>query len=591
MSNGYIKGQPDVTWWLQQARFGIDYRKKKTYQKDWATWKKYYRNEFASNIQPSNIFFKMVRTVVPRIYFRNPSISITPGQPGMLNWAFAQVLERVDNKLIKSMRVKRMLKKAVQNAWFYGTGTIKCGYGAAFSYDFEKHGVEAPAARSDKRSLETFSAITDDMPWVRSVHTGNLIVPAYLDDFADTPWIAEWVRRPLQDVKDDPRLKNTAGLGASSRTSFATDDMPRARGQRDSLDMVDLLEIHDLRTGKAIVLAPYTSQKTLLFSDDGLSMDGISNYFNITFNPDDDCAWGIPDSKIIEDQQLEINHLRTIQMAHWRLSVIKILAKRGSIKDDEADKLVTETVKAVVNVEGDPNNDFRFTDGGGIPPGLFQANEQLMQDIRESAGFSRNEFGDHMPASSRTSATESQIVKQASEIRIDERRDEVADVLVDVMNHVNRLVFDNWDNEQVLDIVGPLGVPLWVKFKPSVLKEGHYNINIDPDTSLPESKDARQNKAVQVYSMLKDNPLIDPMRLTRYLLHELHGVQFDDMMRGVPPGLGGPTNPIGIQEYAQLATQIASQAPNALQGGNVDINSLLQGAQNQGGGQVPGGGQ
>jgi len=568
MSFGYIKGKPDVSWWIQQIRFGTSWRKKMTYQDRWPHWVRYYRNEFDPGVLSANIFFRMVRTIVPRIYFRNPSVSISPSQPGMLNWAFAQVLERVDNKLIRSMRLKKYFKKSIQHSWFYGTGFIKTGFGAAFSYDFEKHSVEAPLARNGKRALETFANIHSDLPWVRSAHPGNIIIPEELDDFDDIPWIAEWIRRPIDDVRDDPRLSNTKNLGPSSRQNVLDVDRVDAM-RRNTSDMIDLLEIHDIRTGKVIVLAPSSSDRILLYEDDGLMFDGMNNYFPIVFNPNDNCAWGIPDSKILEPHQLELNHLRTIEMYHWRLSVIKILAKRGALAPDQAEKLVSETVKPVIETTEDPRVSVQFTDGGGIPAGLFEADAQLMRDIREVTGFSRNEFGEHMPASSRTSATESRIVKLASEIRIDERRDEVADVLVNVMTHINRLIFEHWSGEQVIDVVGPLGVPLWVKFKPKILQEGNYHINVDPDNSLPESKDVREQKAVQLYGLLKENPLIDPIRLTRYLLHELHGVQFDDMMRGMPPGLGGPTQPLEVQQYAQIAGQLASLAPQALaQGGN-----------------------
>src|SRR6266567_3787977 len=112
---GYINGKPDVSYWMQQVRKGIAYRKKYAYQDQWDTWRKYYRGQWDAKIMPYNVFFKMIRTLVPRVYFRNPSISIAPGKPGLEYMVLAQILERIDNKLIKSMRLKTQLKMAVQD--------------------------------------------------------------------------------------------------------------------------------------------------------------------------------------------------------------------------------------------------------------------------------------------------------------------------------------------------------------------------------------------------------------------------------------------------------------------------------------------
>ncbi len=569
MSNGYINGQPDVAWWMIQIRNGIKFRKDYAEQAKWDTWRKMYRGKWNSTTLPVNIFFKMARTIVPRVYFRNPSISITPGQPGMLNWAFAQLLERVDNAMIRKMKLKKYLKRAVGNTWFFGTGIPKVGYGATYNLSIADFGGEAPILRGGRR-VEFNQDRRMNMPWVDNVHPGNFIVPDGLSDWEKSPWCAEWIRRDVQDVIDDPRLQHTAslrkgGTGSTYKTTRNSDYQNEYLRTQDR-EQIDLIEVHDLRRGKVFVLAPFVSDKILYFGDDDLQFFGKPNYMPLVFNENDNAFWGVPDSQILEPDQLEINEIRTMMMIHWRLSVIKVLYQKGKIDPADLQKLVDGEIMSAVGVMGDVRAAISMVQAGDVPDSLFKADMQINSDVRELMGFSRNEFGEHMPASSRTTATESRIVKMASEIRVDERRDMAADMLLDVMDHVNRVIFNHWTEEQVVEVAGPLGVPLWVRFRPSMLKEGAYNINIDPDSSLPETKDSREQKALITYAQLKENPLIDPMRLTRYLLHELHGVQFDDMMRGMPPGLGGPSMPMELQQYAQLATQIASRAPQLLLG-------------------------
>ena len=64
----------------------------------------------------------MLRMMTPRIYFRNPGISITPKKPGVEASAVAKVMERVSNQMMIHMGVKVESKKQVQNAFFSGTG-------------------------------------------------------------------------------------------------------------------------------------------------------------------------------------------------------------------------------------------------------------------------------------------------------------------------------------------------------------------------------------------------------------------------------------------------------------------------------------
>ena len=155
-------------------------------------------------------------------------------------------------------------------------------------------------------------------------------------------------------------------------------------------------------------------------------------------------------------------------------------------------------------------------------------------------------------------AVEARIVQAASEIRIDERRDALADVLTNMFEDANGLIFNKWTDEQVVQVMGPNAVPVWVAFKPQMLNAARYEINIEPDSTVPETKDMREAKAVNVYNLLKPNPLIDADMLTRYVLKELHGVQYDNMMKQVmqnaATGTSGsaPEMPMGAQDYMAL---------------------------------------
>jgi len=186
MSNGYLSGgKPDVEWWLTQVRRGIAYRKKYTRQSEWDRWRNYYRGNWPAGVLPVNLFFRMLRTVVPRIYFRNPSISIQPAKPGPEQQTFARLIERIDNKLIRTMRVKQQIKMMTQQAWMFGTGIGKRGFGEEFHPAPSMMSAAAAPIAAKGQRVEFHNAVRGGMPWFLENPTGDFIVPPGSRNFAE----------------------------------------------------------------------------------------------------------------------------------------------------------------------------------------------------------------------------------------------------------------------------------------------------------------------------------------------------------------------------------------------------------------------
>ena len=558
----------DVQWWMRQLRIAMQFRRVAAYEDRWNDWRAYYRGNWNDRIMPSNIFFKMVRTVVPRIYFRNPSVSITSRRGGIEGFAFAKLVERTDNKLIKTMRIKENMKRQIQNTWMFGTGIGKLGFGTLFHATPEAGNfvTEQPTIDKGREKVEYDWTVQRNMPWYKSCQTGSYLVPSGTIYKEDARWECFCFERPLSDVQADPRLKNTKKLvGAITLPTF-----PNNRTNTEiarPVNMCAMMEIRDKKTGKVFILSPSLNDNVLFMADDGFMEMGIDVGKPMIFNDDDEYFWGVPDSKILEPQQLEINDVRTNMMYHRRLSILKILAQKGKISKEDVNKLLSEDIAAVAWVNGDPQTAIKTMDMSNIPQGLMQMEQIVQNDLRETVGFSRNDFGEFRPGREAPTATEVNKVDDSSGIRVDERRDMVSDVLVSILNDTNKLCFRHWNKEQVEVIVGPGGVRFWIAFRPSMLGQHQYEINIDPDSQGPETKDVRTQRAVQMYGILKDNPMVDPQKLTQHLLREFHGVAFDDMMMGLPGGAGmSPQNPLSVGQFGQVMNNLQRRAPQLLSG-------------------------
>jgi hypothetical protein len=552
--------KPNYGWWETQIKAGIKYREKVAKQHKWDDWRAYYRGEWRPGIMPINYFFSILRALVPRVYFKNPGISVTPAMPGLMNAVFAQIQERIDNKLIKSMKVKKHIKRMVQDAFLFGTAFGKLGFGAVHTPSPNSIITSAPVSQT-WGAVEYKAGIMPNMPWFSRVHPGKIIVPDMCEDMDEARWVAHEVERPLLDVKDDTRFKNRSKI-KSYRASIT-----KYFGLRNEpIEMCKLWEVRDKKHQQVYVLG--ADQEVNLYDgvDELQTSQGFPIY-EVVFNDDDEYFWGVPDSMIIEPQQLEANETRTQIMMHRRLTLIKLMYEEGSIDDAELAKMVSEDVMAAVKVKEIGKQ--ILTQSGTIPKELYLNSDMIAGDIREQVGFSRNQMADlQQKKSERTTATEASIVQMASEIRVDERQDILADMLERVVHSMHQVIHKFWQAPQIIDLVGPAGIPVWVEFSGKMLEGGAYEVNIDADSLMPQTRQAREAKAVQAYQLFKDNPMIDPIKLTKNTLRELYGVQYDDMMRGLPQG-AGITQPMNVGQFAQLqnnANRLGLPQSNQTQG-------------------------
>jgi hypothetical protein len=568
-AEGYIKGgKPDVGWWRDQVSSAVEFRRKYAKQAKWAEWRRYYRGEWRSDVMPVNLFFSMLRATVPRVYFRNPSVSITPAIPGFLAMAFAQVLNRIDNKMLDQMQAKREIKDMVQDTFLKGTAIAKLGYGGQFTPS-PLTGTEIPEGARGER-FEYHSDTYANMPWLMRTDPGTFLVPDGLRRLQEARWVGHQVRRPKDDIKRDPRFTFKGDI-PSTWIYTASEKGPSVQ---QPIEMCDLIEIRDRKYGQVFVFAPYGSKDGQVGyqAADPLQERRLP-FFDLVFNPDDEVFWGVPEAAILEPIQLEANETRTQIMKHRRQTLVKILYEKGAIDEDQLANMMSEDVGAGVAVN-DSIARVQALQAGTIPQELFVALQTVYQDAREAIGFSRNQLGDFQSRRGDTSATEAAIVQQGSEIRVDEKRDAVADMLVAIVEEMNEIIFDLWTTPQIIDVVGPGGLPIWVKVNPGILKSGRYTVKVDPDSAQSRSRQQREAKAIGVYNLLKTNPLIDPMKLTHYLLTELEGVELDDLMRALPP-MG--MNP-GVVDPAQLGQIMQQQLGEAQRGGQAGL-PMLRGGQ------------
>lgn len=583
--DGYTSsGKVVPEWWVREVNRGKAFRKDYAQEERWDDWRRWYRGRWRKGILPSNVYFKMIRTLVPRVYYRNPSVSITPKKPGFDQLLLAKLLERADNSLIDIMGVKQQMKRAVLWAIMFGTSGLRLGYGAEFTPTPEAFETTDPdiGGTRMKRRVEYNSLVHPNTPWCLAAHPGNIIVPQLTMDWASARWICYETTRPLHDIMDDPRFKNTKELqdGLMGAGAHRGQLIARSSGQWDRMRQgVVLWQINDKKSGQVFVMAPYSSnppdKKVLYQENDDLQINGGLPFYPIIFNEDDEVFWGVPDSQILEPQQMEKNEIRTQMMYHRRAALRKFAYEVGAITPDEVAKMTADD-NVDIAVQFKNINGFKEMNPPPMPATLVEMEQLVDQEVEQLLGLGVNQFGEYAPGSADRSATEANIVNSATAIRVDERRDTCADVLTAFTGDMNHVIAERWDSDMILQIAGPGGVPIWVQFQPSLLQDLDYDIKVDPDTSLPLTKQLRDQKATQVFQLAAQDPVISgnpqsAIMLRKFWLNELYGVDVDFLLPQLQQPGANAQNPMPFGQAVQTMQQGAQAGPapqlNAIPGG------------------------
>lgn len=510
-----------VQEWERRIKAGLDYREKYANSSIWKEYRNAYRGDHPPEVLAVNKVFSYGRMLMPRVYFRAPRVSVTALRPELV--PHARVVEAIDNMLIREAFLKDTIKKAVLDAYLCGTGCIKLGYDSEFGYIPEQAIDDSgetvtQVARKGGRRIEYHVGIKPGMPWALRVRPEDVVVPWGATDPDSLPWVAHYILRPLEDVKQDQKYRNTdklKGTRTPDLKNIGIDLRPHEWKDKDVV-YAELWEIRDYSTGQVYVIC---EDQLLLADDDALQIEGLPWEF-LVFNPDPEYFWGIPDVKILAPLQKELNEVRTQISRHRAIALLKFLYLRNAIKPEELNKLFSGEVGPGVAIDNTESVASVITTlQPHIPPDLYRELIAIENNMRESLGFSINQLGEFSPYHGKT-ASETMVVAEAFEQRVDERRDMVADLLVRIVRKWNQMIFKFWNEERVIRIVSETNEPVWVKYTGDEIA-GEYHLAVDADSGMPLTRGLKIQVLQEVFKALGGDPLIDQVALRRIMLEQL----------------------------------------------------------------------
>ena len=571
-----------LTEWKRKIKLGILYQSQYGHSSKWPVFERYFEGNWGQGVLPVNLIFAFGKSLLPHVYNRNPHATLTSKKPGRMlqTKATAGVL----NWLIYETKVKKQIKRQAQDSYLYGTGVGKVGYDSEYGYDTSKVAPVIPGQGTltgfgkEEQNIEYRVNVKPGMPWYLRTRTRDFVTPYGYLDIETMPWTAERIMRPLEDVMADTKYKNKDTLRGKKTFNEHKMSQQKMKGGKqietegsvpdkmweklcEEEDWVEIWEIRDLRTRKVYAIT-MDHDKFLREDVDNLQVEGIP-YESLIFNDSGFGFWGISDCQIIEPQQLEMNEVRTQAQAHRRVALIKAMGKRGVLKPEEIAKFLSGEVMPYIQV--DTQDDIRTAITmlqPHVPPDFAILTQQIMEDVMQMLGSSRNQRGDFNTG--RRTATEAQIVNVASQIRLNERRDATADLFTSICRKYLQYIFTFWrDSSKVIDIIGADGARYWVQYTGEAIK-GEYDIQVNPDDSLPITQETRKAEAKELYQITAQDPSVNRIGMTRQLLSQYEWLD-PELLLAPRPGFGNNPEqamPIDALQRALMGGTHNAQLPS-----------------------------
>ena len=605
-----------VESWNMAIEDGLEFRRQYAREAQWAKCEAifYQANKMQLDNVGPNIIAASGDALLSTLLTPNPSFVLHPLRMNLVE--ATPILERQLNTFIYTLGLKSVEQAMVLHAYLYGVGIAKIGYDSEFGYDTSedlgKHAntiLGLSLTQFDKKGnrLEYDSRVEPGMPWVMPVLPHDFVVPWGTVNLSNCPWCAHRIVRHIDDIKRDPKYSNTRDLAPQMSMSdyvksylnvmkpyrmgvVSYSNMTSSEGRRqgtDRAEFVELWEVHDLRTGRVMVIAQ-GHDKFLRNDVDYLQEDGLP-FVSLSFVPRARTFWTTPDVVYLQSHQEEVIDIATMTRKQRRISTMRFFYEEGVIDNDELEKFMSSEIGIGVKYKAGSGN----TPVIPITPSnnnnqLQNEAEYVLRNARTAVGLSRNQAGEY-EATGRRTASEAMIVQQNSDQRLDRRQDALAETLCDIGKKLAKIVMKFWQTPRLIDVLGPDGASQWTSFTGSDLK-GEYLYKINFSSEPLKGIEARKQEAMQLYSGLAQDPTIDPLALRRYLVNAWNDPNFTSLFK---PGVVSNANlqstmqQLLLQQSQQGGGQVPGEVPEGGGGGPGQVPSVPQTPQP---GAVPSGG-
>ena len=399
---------------------------------------------------------------------------------------------------------------------------------------------------------EMYTDWDDDRPFVERVSPWDIYVDPHARNVTDMGWIAQRVRRPVNDVKVDKRYEKAVREKANGfHRSRYTDE-----GSNDGRDpgelpvdvkdqFCDVIEFYDLRRKTvSTFLADGQEEEGFLIKPEPIPYAFGHPFVMLRNYEVPDHFYPMGEVEAIEVLQLELNETRTQTLNHRQKFARKYIYHVDSFDQTGLKAIKSPVDGEMVPFEGDIDDMDKAVQAmpvQGTPPDFYNHSDLILADIDRVSGTSDYMRGN--AAEIRRTATEAAMIQDAQNSRAADKLAHVESSLAEVGEKLVQLMQQYMQGEHVIRVVG-FSSPTWVEFDKDYI-QGQFDFEVEAGSTQPRNESFRQQHALQLVDALSPFAgIIDPSRLAQYVMRSF-GIKdpqsyiAQQMPQGAPAG-GAP---------------------------------------------------
>ena len=541
------------------------YRKRIDYARNWRKNENYdnlwqrminlyrgrqYRGQAVGDRLLVNIAFSTINTLAPSVAIGRPKINVNPRRPE--DGDKAVVTESIINYWWQHYECQPQFQLAVKDYLILGHGWVKTGYRfveEAKTKDIQDSADEAADPNKPADDVESEFIIREDRPFLERVDPFDMFVDPDATSMDNARWIAQRTRRPIKDIKNDPRYDFSArkDVGPSSYQRYGDINTTpnfyttNSYGEEDAY--ADIFEYYDIDTGEMSV-----------FSDSGdkflikpVKMPYVFGHPFFMLRNYDIPGFFYPMGELeaIEPLQYELNETRTQMMNHRKRYSRKWLALESAFDDFGRQMLASDDDNVIVPVKGSENLNNVVVPMPALinPPEFYNQSALIQNDIDRVSGVSEYQRG-AIPETTRT-AREASIIAEAGNARVAEKLVNIENAIARCAANLIMLAQQYLTGEQTVRIVGTEAAPVWLTFDRDYIA-GEFDYSVEAGSTAPRNEAFRRDMALQVVSAMApfaQAGLVNMAKLAEYVLGTGFGIKNASAFLTQPQAPEAPQGP------------------------------------------------
>lgn len=528
-----------------------------------------------------NMAFSTINVIGPSVSVNHPKIVVSARRPEDADRA--TVTEAIVNYWWRHYDCQRQFRKAVKDQLIIGHGWVKTGYRFVEEERVAKADPSEEAfdvADAEEVNVETELVIVEDRPFVERVSPFDVYVDPDATDMDDLRWIAQRVKRPLADVRNDRRYNSTARaeVQPTMYSKYGLDGQNPRPDTSYKESYVEVWEFYDVAKGTMCIFADGSDK--FLIAPTKIPFAFGHPFVMLRNYEVPEHFYPMGELEAIEGLQHELNETRTQMMNHRKRFSRKWLYKESAFDPDGRAMLESDEDNVMVPVIGDEPLGGVISPMPAVinPPEFYNQSSLISGDMDRVSGVSDYMRG-AMPEIRRT-ATEAAIAQDASNARAS---DKLALIELTIGKTASRLVAlaqQYMTGEQVARVVGSNAIPLWIRFDRDYI-QGEFDFEVEGGSTQPVNESFRRQMALQLVDAMApfvQAGVVDMAALARHVLQFGFGVKSPEaflaapapqqpteppmaQIGGMPPEMGGaPEMPMG-PEMGAIGAGGAAVAP------------------------------